>query len=74
MEVPLFFVDICIFLKHSVVPVERSLHAKNHINPSIPFDRTPTRDRQTDRHRAVASIRASIASRSNKVMTSHCCY
>ena len=63
VEVPLFFVDICITLKHSVGLVERSLHAKNQINPSIPFDRTPTCDRQTQTQGRSYSTRASIASR-----------
>ena len=30
-EVPLFFADTGISLKHSVGPVERSLHAKNRV-------------------------------------------
>ena len=36
-------------MKHSIGLVERSLHAKNQINPFIPFDRTPTCDNLTDR-------------------------
>jgi len=51
--------------------VENSLRAKNQINPFIPFDRTPTCDRQTqtDGHRAIASTRAaSMASRGKKCM------
>jgi len=50
--------------------VENSLRAKNQINPFIPFDRTPTSDRQTqtDGHRAIASTRAaSMASRGKKM-------
>jgi len=46
----LLFVDNCISLKHSVVLVERSLRAKNQINPFTPFDRRPTCDRQTQGH------------------------
>ena len=50
-------------VEDSVGLVERNPHANNQINPSIRFDRTPTCDRQTDRHMAIASTRASIASR-----------
>ena len=61
----LIFVHTQISLHHSVGLVEKSLQAKKQINPSTSFDRTPTCDRQTDshRHRAIASTRASIASR-----------
>ena len=59
-EVRLFFVDTWISLEYSV---ERSLHAKNELDPSNRFDGTPTCDRQTDRHKAIASTRDSIASR-----------
>ena len=43
-------VDTWISLKHSVGLVERSLRAKNQLDPFIHFDRTPTCDRQTDTH------------------------
>jgi len=34
------------------------VHTKQQLDPSIHFDRTPTRDRQTDRHRAIAIVPA----------------
>jgi len=40
--------DTCIIGLHSVGLVERR-PVQNQINPFIPFDRTPTCDRQTDR-------------------------
>jgi len=64
-----YFVDTGVCLKRSVGLVERSFPAKNQINPFIPFDKTPTCDRQTDRHhrhRAIANNRASIPSRGQK--------
>jgi len=67
-----YFLEIWISQNHSVGQVERSPYVKNHINPFIPFDRTPSCYRQTqtqtDRHgdRAVAITRASIASRGYK--------
>ena len=58
-------------LKDSVGMVEGSYHAKNQLDSFIRFDRTPTCDRQTDTdgHRAIASSRASIASRGCKSNT-----
>jgi len=62
-----YSVHTWISLKHSVGLVERSLHAKTQLDPSNHFNRTPTcdrhRHRQTDGHRAIASTRASTASR-----------
>jgi len=56
-----------IFLQYTVGQVEGSSRAKNQLDTFSRLDRTPTCDRQTerqtDRHRAVASTRASIASR-----------
>ena len=46
-SLPLFFADTGISLKHSVRLVKRSLHAEKQINAFIPFDKTPTCNRQT---------------------------
>jgi len=48
--------------KHSVGYVEESSHAKSQADSFIRFDRTPNCDGPYG-HRAIASSRASIASR-----------
>jgi len=65
--------EVPLFLKVPEFPYKRLCRKKHpcqeQIKPSIPFDRTPTCNRQTakDRHRhghrAIASTRASITSR-----------
>jgi len=61
-ESTFIIVDTRIYVNHSVGLVERSLRAKKQTNPFIPFDRRPTCDRQTDRHRQTRTQGASIAS------------
>ena len=70
---PFFEVTRISFL-HIVGYVEVSSRVKNQLESPSCFDRTPTCDRQTqtgretDRHRAMASTRASIASRWKKYL------
>ena len=53
-EVPLFL-EITEFPFNSVGPMEGNSHAKNQLYSFIRFDRTPTCDGRTDRHRTMAS-------------------
>ena len=48
---------------------ERSLLAKNQLDPAIHFNRTPTCDRHRHGHRSIASTRASIATRGKSTVT-----
>ena len=46
--------------------IGNKLPCQNQLDLFGSFDRTPTCDRQADRHRAIATTRASIASRGYK--------
>ena len=61
-----------ISLKYSV---EESSHVKSQLNSFSRFDRTPTCDRQTDRHGTVARISASIQYKKiqYKISKAPCC-
>ena len=65
----LIFWGTQISLQHSVGKVERSSHVKEQIDLFSRFDKTPTCDRQTDRHRleAIANNHASIALNGEKL-------
>jgi len=56
-EVP-YFCTYLNFLEHIVGLVERSLHAKNQLDPSNQFNTTPNCDRHRHRHRRTVGHRA----------------
>ena len=72
-EVPLFFLDIRISFQYSVDGKKLSCQKPaRFVQPFRRFDKTPTCDRQTQtdrhRHRAIASARASTASRGQRLI------